>query len=95
MSDATPSRPVPQRKMKDGIVEGAPVDAETPAEAAPADAPRTMKVQIGVDGLGRPIIVERALPTARIPEVGSYNSRGAQVAQAFVTPKAILRVDLK
>jgi len=95
MSDATPSRPVPQRKMKDGIVEGAQIGADVSAEEVAAEAPKTMKVQIGVDGLGRPIIVDRPLPTARVPEAGSFNSRGAQVAQAFITPKAILRVDLK
>lgn len=91
MADSTPSRPAPTRKMTDGVVEGAPAAAVEKTVESPV---KTITVQIGVNQLGQPITRERPIPQ-RVPEVGSYNSRGAQVEQAFITPKAILRVDLK
>lgn len=94
MSDATPSRPVPTRKIVDGVVEGTPKAPEaapavlTEGPAAPQQK-TTMTVRIDDK-----TSVERPIPQ-NIPAAGTFNERGAQVAQAFVTSKAILRVDLK
>jgi hypothetical protein len=92
MTDATPSRPIPTRRIKDGIVEGEPTGNLDVAQPAPLNAAITT-MRVCIDSKNQ-IYAERPVPQD-VPRIGEFNSRGAQVENAFITSKAILRVDLK
>lgn len=102
MADAKPSRPVPQRTMIDGVVAtpgevakqlvAADMAEETLSPAEIALRARVLELEAQLAAVASP---RAGNPTVRVPEVGSYNERGATVLDAGFTAKGNLRVNYK